>query len=205
METRATKPHDAMRCPVHVAEFLMHGNPPDTGRAVWKDCGTLANGKIDIRRSQLVHVTDLDTPGRGLFANTDFATGDIITVYGGEPIDIDAATRRKSTVAHRYMLRISDSDFVVDGSHFAKGITRTPSPGGRFHPMSINGPQLHQGAGAAANHANGCAANAAIDFVSLTQSSACMTFPRIPVLRAKRNIQKGDEILFDYGTIHAGM
>ena len=205
METRATKPRDAILCPLPVVEFLTGGNTSETVRAAWGDCGTLANGKVEIRRSRVAQVTDRDTPGRGLFANADFTTGDTITVYGGQPIDLDVATRHKSTVAHRFMLRISDSDFVVDGSQYANGITRTPSPGGRFHPTSTDAPQLHQGAGAVANHAIGFAANASVDFVALSRSNACMTFPRIPTLRAKRNINVGDEILYDYGITHIGM
>lgn len=198
MQTRSTKQHSAMRCPSQVAEVLM-------GDDQWENCGTIANGKVEIRRSRVASVTDHDTPGRGLFAKADFATGDIITVYGGEPIDIDVATTQKSTVAHRFMLRISDSDFVVDGSQFANGIARTPSQDGIFHPTSTSGKQLQQGAGAMANHASGFSANAVISFVAFRQSNAYRTFPRIPTLRAKRNINQGDEILYNYGTIHAGM
>lgn len=56
-----------------------------------------------------------------------------------------------------------------------------------------------------ANHAIGRAANASIAFVALTQSKGLQVVPRIPTLRATRNISKGEEILFDYGTTHKGM
>jgi hypothetical protein len=183
----------------------MGGDPPLSDKAAWMRCGTLSNGKLQIRKSTLVDVTDKDTPGRGLFANTNFKAGDIITVYGGRPIYQDEANKRKSTVAHRFMLRISDSTCIVDGSQFADGITRSASPGGRFHPIRTDGPQHYQGTGSMANHATGCAANAKIAFVALTRTNACKIFPRIPTLRAKRHIAKGEEILFDYGTLHRGM
>ena len=186
-----------------VADLLMRGVPPTHKREAFAKHGTLANGKVHIRRSTLTQVTQHEgLPGRGLFANTNFHAGDIITLYGGEPIPVHTARLRKTTELNRFLLRISDSDYVVDGGHFAHTIQQAASPTGRYHPMVLGGSQDNQGAGSMANHATGSLANAKIKFLSLSTSNATRVLPRAPALVAKRDICKGEEILFDYGTTH---
>lgn len=190
--------------PHGIAAFLMYGIVPSYASTDWEDCGTLGNGKLVIRASSVEGALEFSdggvTPGRGLFANTDFRAGCIISVYGGQPIYIKEAVKRKATISQLYMLRLSDTDFVIDGWQFASGIQSTASPSGVFDPIQENGPQFHQGAGAIANHASGSSANAKLAFVALGKLGDLSVFPRVPVLRAIRNVRRGDEILFNYGS-----
>ena len=203
MNTRHHTPPGATFFPEDVANLLLRGVAPAHQHGTFATHGTLANGKVVIRRSSLVQVTNSPgLPGRGLFANTNFRVGDLITTYGGQPISLHTARLHKPTESHRFMLRISDSDFVVDGGHFADGIQQTASPTGSYHPVDDEGPQHHQGAGSMANHATGAQANAKLTFISMSTSNATRVLPRAPALRAKRDISRGEEILFDYGTMY---
>jgi hypothetical protein len=204
MQTRARVTRDAAFFPHGTSAFLMYGILPSYAGTEWEECGTLGNGKLEIRASVVAETTNCSgegaRPGRGLFARTDFQTGCIISVYGGEPIHIMEAEQRRGTISHSYMLRVSDSDFVIDGSQFASGISSTASPSGVFLPIQMNSPQYHQGAGAMANHAVGSSANANLAFVNMNELGQKSLSPRVPVLRARRNLKKGDEILFNYRT-----
>jgi len=203
MKTRQQTPPGATVFDETVADLLMRGVAPTHKREAFAKHGTLSNGKVQIRRSTLTQVTQhKGLPGRGLFANTTFHAGDIITVYGGEAIPVHVARHWKTTELNRFILRISDSDYVVDGGNFAAGIQQAASPTGRYHPVVIGGPQDNQGAGSMANHATRRLANAKITFLSLSTSNATRVLPRVPALVAKRYICKGEEILFNYGTKH---
>ena len=100
-------------------QLLMLGFlPEEADLSVWSEFGTLANGQLEIRRSKVHRIIGSYELGRGLFACRDFEQNEIITVYGGELITDDEARTRKediNTQSRRYLMRISDSDFLVDG------------------------------------------------------------------------------------------
>lgn len=198
------KRQQVMRCLEPVQQLLMLGFIPDEAdQEVWADFGTLANGKVEIRPSRVQTIVGENALGRGLFACQDFAFGDIITVYGGELITDDEAKLRRDTrgsQSHRYLMRISDSDFLVDGWQYASGISETTSRGGVFLPTHKFGTQYSQGAGPMANHDIGLGANAQVSFLPLANSEAFRLFPRVPTLRAIREIKTGEEIRFNYGS-----
>ncbi|KAL3903074.1 MAG: hypothetical protein SGPRY_011819 [Prymnesium sp.] len=96
-------------------------------------------------------------------------------------------------------MRISDSDFLVDGWQYASGISDEPGPDGRFLPEE-NATQWTQGPGPLANH-DAHNANAVLSFVPINNSNeALRLLPRVPTLRAHRRISKGEEITFNYGS-----
>ena len=119
-------------------QLLMLGFlPEEADLSVWSEFGTLANGQLEIRRSMVHRIIGSYELGRGLFACRDFAQNEIITVYGGELITSDEARSRKedmSTQSRRYLMRISDSDFLVDGWQFAEGISDVVDEEGLFKP-----------------------------------------------------------------------
>ena len=49
-------------------------------------------------------------------------------------------------------MRISDSDFLVDGWQYAAGISERPGADGVFHPVSEDATQWLQGCAPMANH-----------------------------------------------------
>ena len=141
--------------------------------------------------------------GRGLFACREYVVNELITIYGGELISTEEAKIRKETrgsQSHRYLMRISDSDFLVDGWHYASGISEKPVRGGLYLPHRENSIQYTQGPAAMANHDTGHLANATVSFVPLARAEAFQLLPRVPTLRANRTIQKGEEIRFNYGS-----
>ena len=197
-------------------EQVMHGLEPvqqllqlgilpiEADAAVWNDFGTLTNKKVEIRASKINRILGAYEVGRGLFACQDFALNEIITVYGGELITTEEARLRKENAgsqSRRYLMRISDSDFLVDGWHYASGITDAPGDDDIFLPSDQNATQWMQGAGPMANHANDAnsGVNASLSFVPLANSEALRLLPRIPTLRANRPIKSGEEICFNYG------
>ena len=178
--------------------------PIEADAAVWNDFGTLTNKKVEIRASKINRILGAYEVGRGLFACQDFALNEIITVYGGELITTEEARLRKENAgsqSRRYLMRISDSDFLVDGWHYASGITDAPGDDDIFLPSDQNATQWMQGAGPMANHANDAnsGVNASLSFVPLANSEALRLLPRIPTLRANRPIKSGEEICFNYG------
>ena len=197
-------------------EQVMHGLEPvqqllqlgilpiEADAAVWNDFGTLTNKKVEIRASKINRILGAYEVGRGLFACQDFALNEIITVYGGELITTEEARLRKENAgsqSRRYLMRISDSDFLVDGWHYASGITDAPGADDIFLPSDQNATQWMQGAGPMANHANDAnsGVNASLSFVPLANSEALRLLPRIPTLRANRPIKSGEEICLNYG------
>ena len=186
-------------------QFLSCGSVPEEANpAFWSNFGTLANGGLEIRESKVKKVVGDYALGRGLFARREYAVDEIITVYGGELITREEANLRKEaheSLYGRYLLRISDSDFVVDGSQFASGIPDTPSgPDGCFFPVETKATQWMQGCAAMANH-DPTNLNAYISFETLNvPSEAASLYPRIPTLKAQRGICPGEEILFNYGS-----
>ena len=185
-------------------QLLTLGSIPEEANGdVWADFGTLANGKVEIRLSKVQRIVGENSLGRGLFACQDFISNDIITVYGGELVTNDEARLRRDTQgsqSFRYLMRISDSDYLVDGWQYAKGISESPGEHGVFLPTEKDATQLSQGPGPMANHAVGLGANCKISFVPLARSEAFQLFPRVPTLRAIRDIKAGEEIKFDYGS-----
>jgi len=99
-------------------------------------------------------------------------------------------------------MRISDSDYLVDGWQFASGVQETAllENDGICWPMDAHATQWAQGCAAMANHDSGPAMNATLSFVPLARDEAHLLLPRIPTLRAHRHIKKGEEILFNYGS-----
>ena len=112
-------------------QMLMLGFlPEEADLNVWSEFGTLTNGQIEIRESRVRKILGGYALGRGLFACRDFAQNELITVYGGELITTDEAKSRKDskeTQSRRYLMRISDSDFLVDGWQYAANISDEPS------------------------------------------------------------------------------
>ena len=102
--------------------LVFAGIPGYTGFA----CGTISNGKIEVRDSEL------EGAGRGLFAGpasadfTGFRKGDVITLYGGKLLTEKPAKERAAE--HTHMLRIStrggSAEAWVDGRQFADGLSR---------------------------------------------------------------------------------
>ena len=187
-----------------VQQLLMLGSVPEMAdQHVWKGFATVTSGDCEIRASRVEKVIGENAVGRGLFAMRDFAVNEMITVYGGELITLEEAHLRKNkhgSQSHRYLMRISDSDFLVDGWHFASGISEKAGKGGIFLPAEKNATQFSQGCAAMANHDTGYAANATVSFVPLSRAEAFMLYPRVPTLRANRPIGKGEEIRFNYGS-----
>ena len=180
---------------LHLQQLLQLGILPiEADAAVWNDFGTLTNKKVEIRASKINRILGAYEVGRGLFACQDFALNEIITVYGGELITTEEARLRKENAgsqSRRYLMRISDSDFLVDGWHYASGITDAPGDDDIFLPSDQNATQWMQGAGPMANHANDAnsGVNASLSFVPLANSEALRLLPRIPTLRANRPIK----------------
>lgn len=116
-----------------VQQLLMLGCvPAEADQEVWKDFATLTNGKVEVRASRVPTVLGDYSVGRGLFACVDFAQNELITIYGGELITTEEARLRKDTrdsQSRRYLMRVSDSDFLVDGWHYALGIEETAKEG----------------------------------------------------------------------------
>jgi len=111
-----------------------------------------------------------------------------------------AATR--DSQSRRYLMRISDSDYLVDGWQFASGVQETAllENDGICWPMDAHATRWAQGCAAMANHDSGPAMNATLSFVPLARDEAHLLLPRIPTLRAHRHIKKGEDILFNYGS-----
>ena len=111
-------------------QLLMLGFlPEEADLTTWSDFGTLTNGALEIRSSRVRKIIGGYALGRGLFACRDFAQNELITVYGGELITSDEAKVRKDDgqrQSKRYLMRISDSDFLVDGWQYAAGISDDP-------------------------------------------------------------------------------
>jgi len=191
--------------PTPCQQLLMSGLPPlGANLAVWSNFGTLSNRQLEIRQSNVKRVIGDYALGRGLFARREYVENEIITVYGGELITLEEAKRRKEapeSQSRRYLMRISDSDFFVDGWQFASGISDTPNgPDSCFEPLSEDATQWVQGCAPMANH-NPQSPNAKLSFVSLLgRSEASRLYPRVPVLRANRDIQVGEEIVWNYGS-----
>ena len=187
-----------------VQELLMLGFIPDEADlSVWDGFATLTNGKVEIRASRVERVIGEYALGRGLFACQDFAMNEIITIYGGELVTTEEAKLRKDRVgsqSRRYLMRISDSDFLVDGWHYASGIAEKPGRDGIFLPVDKHAVQYNSGPGPMANHDSGLGANASVSFVPLSRAEAQQLLPRVPTLRAIRPIKKGEEIRFNYGS-----
>lgn len=187
-----------------VQQLLMLGSVPEMAdQHVWNGFATVRNGDVQIRASRVEKIIGENAVGRGLFAMRDFAINEMITVYGGELITVEEAHQRKNkhgAQSHRYLMRISDSDFLVDGWHYASGISEKPGKGGIFLPADKNATQYSQGCAAMANHDTGNAANATVSFVPLARAEAFMLYPRVPTLRANRHVAKGEEIRFNYGS-----
>ena len=174
--------------------------PVEADDAVWNDFGTLTNKKVEIRASKINRILGAYEVGRGLFACQDFALNEIITVYGGELITADEARVRKDTresQSRRYLMRISDSDFLVDGWQYAGGIMDEPGEDGLFLPKEKDATQWMQGCGPMANH-DPANHNAYLSFVPLGRGVALSLLPRIPTLRAHRAIKAGEEICIFY-------
>ena len=186
-------------------QLLVCGSvPEEADPAVWSNFGTLTNGQLEIRESKVKRVIGDYALGRGLFALREYAQNEIITVYGGELITREEANLRKEaheSPSRRYLMRISDTDFVVDGWQFASGISDTPTgPDGCFLPVSEDATQWMQGCAAMANH-DPANHNAYLSFVTLdVRSEAARLYPRIPTLKANRRICQGEEILINYGS-----
>ena len=186
-------------------QLLMHGVLHEKANpTVWSNFGTLTNGQLEIRQSKVKRIIGDNVLGRGLFARREYAVDEIITVYGGQLITQEEAKLRKEaweSQSRRYLMRISDSDFLVDGWQFASGISDTPNgPDGSFLPMSEEGTQWRQGCASMVNH-DTANPNAYLSFLDLDgRSEAMRLYPRIPVLRAHRCISPGEEILFNYGS-----
>ena len=184
-------------------QLLMLGFlPEEADLSVWSSYGTLQNGALEIRRSLVSKVIGEYALGRGLFARRDFAANELITVYGGELITAEEAKLRKETresQSRRYLMRISDSDFLVDGWQYATGINDEPGEDGICLPTSADSTQWLQGCAPMANH-DPANHNAYLSFVPLGTAEALKLLPRIPTLRAHRKIVAGEEILFNYGS-----
>ena len=118
----------------------------------------------------------IEGAGRGLFATTAFRKNEIITWYDGERIDRKEAIRRKSMGKGTHLA--SASNYVVlDG-------LRTPAEMGR-------------GAASFVNDARN----------SIFQNNAklekyCPSIFEHVVIRAKRDIAKGEEIFASYGNAY---
>jgi hypothetical protein len=189
-----------------VQQLLMLGCvPAEADQQLWSNLATLANKKVEARASLVKRLQGDFMVGRGLFACQDFQQNELICIYGGELITTEEARIRKGTLdsqSRRYLMRISDSDFLVDGWHFALGIQEQalPGSGDLCWPWDAHATQWSQGPGPMANHETGNDANATLCFVPLAKTEAVRLLPRIPTLRAHRLIRAGEEILFNYGT-----
>ena len=189
-----------------VQQLLMLGCvPAEADQQLWSNLATLTNKKVEARASRVKRLQGDYMVGRGLFACVDFQQNELICVYGGELITTEEARIRKDirdSQSRRYLMRISDSDFLVDGWHFALGIQEQalPGSGDLCWPWDAHATQWSQGPGPMANHETGNDANATLCFVPLAKTEAVRLLPRIPTLRAHRLIRAGEEILFNYGT-----
>lgn len=158
--------------------------------------GTLTNGGVAIRESRTLELFGTKL-GRGLYAGRDFAKDEPITLYGGEVINITAGEARKRDHCASYVLRISDSDMLVDGMQFARGITDKPDENGFFLPKEPGATQWDQGCGSMANH-DPYHTTSYLWFLPLGTGEAFSLLPRVPMLRAVRDIKAGEEVTYNY-------
>ena len=154
--------------------------------------GTLANGRLAVRASTLAGQS-----GLGLFACVPFARGSCVTEYNGTLLHKSSI----DDIPRSHMLRISDSDYVIDGRTVALDIDReagTDETGGRTH--LFRDPRLaFGGMGPMANcQPKGVDNNVRVHFVDHGKGEG--TAPRRAFFVAKVDIAAGDEIFFDYGT-----
>lgn len=167
--------------------------------ASWSDWGSLLNRKVVVKQSRVPN------SGRGLFAGVSFRRGQVVTIYGGRLM----TAREAENVNSDYLLRISGEGgkkecfYVVDGAHFASGLTHRE--GDLYMPAPSDPEQQRlraQGAGAMANAAPRSAesCNAQLEFRHLGRSALDRMLPALPMLIARREIEIDEEILFDYGS-----
>ena len=161
-----------------VQQLLMLGClPAEADPQVWSNLATLQNHKVEARASMVKRLQGDYMVGRGLFACVDFQPNELICIYGGELITTEEARVRKEahdSQSRRYLMRISDSDFLVDGWHFASGIQEKALPGSGelCWPWDAHATQWLQGPGPMANHETGNDANATLCFVPLAKTEA---------------------------------
>ena len=186
--------------------------------------GTLHNGRLEARDS--TRGGDYGRGLFAAKGGAGFREGEAITLYSGKLLtrkQMEARTDEKG--GHMYMMRISGSgrDMFIDGKDFADGVTETQrDKEGHilYVPKQDDLKRWHQGPGSLANDSRGQKdANARLDFVQLDKEGVrcCVTLtrlaqdcwsrsctllaaqlvPKVPIFFAKRDIEPGEEILFD--------
>ena len=152
------------------------------------NCGTLRNGGVVIKQSTV------EGADRGLFAGRAFAKGEAITVFGGQLRHMSEKERCDPI----YTIRLSGSDFLVDGYSYAEGIAATADAHGLYFPRDGDqARQWRQGAACMANQRRPF--NSKFEFVRAKDSLGGL-LPRIPFLQALEDIPEGTEIFVDYGS-----
>jgi len=167
-----------------------HGNSNNVSFSAYmrEVSGTLANGKICIKRS-----TNPEA-GLGLFAAQDIARGQIITEYCGDIISRKAI----GTIPRTHMLRIKETDLIINGRPIAFNIMRDmPDKNGCYAFYSPS--NHHIGLGALANSSKE-GKNCEIIFLKDWDlpNAVRALMPNQVFLRAAQEIKAGDEIMWDY-------
>mmetsp|Transcript_15657 Transcript_15657/g.39856 ORF Transcript_15657/g.39856 Transcript_15657/m.39856 type:complete len:886 (-) Transcript_15657:76-2733(-) len=195
MGTGLTYQQEALLAPLR--ELLQLGHISAGVDPRFKSLGTLNNGGVCIRESKTLELFGTKL-GRGLFAGRDFVKDEPVTLYGGEVIAIAAGEQRKQRHCASYVLRISDSDMLVDGFQFAGNISEKPDESGAFLPADgRSATQWDQGCGSCSNH-DPYHTTSYLWFMPLGTGEAFSLLPRVPMLRAVRDIQAGEEVTYNY-------
>ena len=176
-------------------QHALPGALPLEGR---DEVGTLAEGRVDVRKSTLG-----EHAGLGLFTRVPFKQHEVIASYYGttlfrETLEPDADTS--------YIMRLPDSGgALINGKPFADAIRanpRNPTADGRYYPCEC-APEWHLGPGAMANDPRDPKRNnAQLRYVKPKDGHKALRELALvrPVLVATRDLQPDEEVFYSYGS-----
>ena len=155
----------------------------------WTEWGTLLDRKIAVKESRL----DGGSGQKGLFAGVRFATGQVITLYGGRLLTLQEAHTNSDRLVR--LPFSGNAVYLVDGLH---GTDDQLDTAGLYMPAPGT---ESMGAGAIARDSSrvpGAKANAKLVFKPLGRDMAAELLPKVPMLVALRPIEEDEEIVFDF-------
>ncbi|VEN41249.1 unnamed protein product [Callosobruchus maculatus] len=120
-----------------------------------------------------LEVKCIENKGRGVFTTRDFLKGEFVVEYCGELIDINEAYRREKKYEMDENTGCYMYYFKYDGHHYCVDATEETDKKGRLINHSRTGNLL-------------------------TRTIIVENVPRLALI-AKSDIQKGEELLYDYG------
>ncbi len=142
-----------------------------------------------IGKGVMVKESNIVGAGKGLFAGKDFKIGEFITLYDGPILSIATAQKCRQAGLATHIRTLDSQYSAIDGFRSvdeAKARTRhSEGPGG----------------GSFANHGDLHRANSVfVKLTSFRHQPYGPNYNTFIVLRAKRGIRKGEEILANYGS-----